>query len=240
MTARALVDALPAAGGELSIEGDEHHYLFRVRRLAVDDALIVADAAGQEADARVLAVDATTARLAVGAPRDAIAERPRITVLQALIKGDRMEWCVEKLAECGADAIVLVASARAVVRLDGERASARRDRLASIAKAAARQSRRAVPAVEGPVSLGEALRRAAACDLRLVCHPHAHESPLHVPPDVREVALLVGPEGGLAADEVEAALAAGFEAVSLGRGVLRAETAGPVACAAIRIGRAIA
>jgi 16S rRNA (uracil1498-N3)-methyltransferase len=71
-----------------------------------------------------------------------------------------------------------------------------------------------------------------------VCHPPAREAPLAVPAGAREVAILVGPEGGLAPGELEAALAAGFAAVSLGTGVLRAETAGPVACAAIRIAAA--
>jgi 16S rRNA (uracil1498-N3)-methyltransferase len=238
MSARAFVDELPDAG-EVELGGDEHHYLFRVRRLAVGDELDVADAAGRQARARVTAVSATAARLAiVGAVREAPPRRPRVTVLQALIKGERMDWCVEKLAECGADAIALVETARCVVRLEGARASGRRERLAAIARSAARQSQQPVPEVRGPSSLADALAGAAAADVKLVCHPQAREAPLAVPAGAREVAILVGPEGGLAPEELEAALAAGFAAVSLGTGVLRAETAGPVACAAIRIGSA--
>jgi len=142
---------------------------------------------------------------------------------------------VEKLAECGADAIVLVETARSVVRLDGARASGRRERLAAIARAAARQSQQPMPDVRGPMSLAEALA-ATTADVRLVCHPQAREAPLRVPAGAREVAIVVGPEGGLAPEELEAALGAGFAPVSLGPGVLRAETAGPVACAAIRMG----
>ncbi|HTJ42038.1 MAG TPA: RsmE family RNA methyltransferase [Kofleriaceae bacterium] len=229
------MELLPAAG-EVLIEGDEHHYLFRVRRLAVGDAVVVTDATGREADARVLSVDATRARLSIqGVPRDAMRRAPRITVLQSLIKGERMDWCIEKLAECGADEIVLVAAARSVVKLEPQRAESRRARLDAMARAAARQSQQPVPEVRGPFAIASALADVSA-DVRLVCHPQARESPLRAPAHAREIAILVGPEGGLAPEELEAALAHGFAPVSLGAGVLRAETAGPVACAAIRLG----
>lgn len=235
MAPRAFVDILPAAG-EVLVEGDEHHYLFRVRRLAVGDPVVVADATGREADARVLSVDAARARLSIlGTPRDAPRRAPRLTVLQGLIKGERMDWCVEKLAECGADEIVLIAAARSVVKLDAVRAEARRAKLDATARAAARQSQQPVTEVRGPFSLATALAEVSA-DVRLVCHPQARESPLRAPAHAREIAILVGPEGGLAPEELEAALGAGFAPVSLGVGVLRAETAGPVACAAIRLG----
>jgi 16S rRNA (uracil1498-N3)-methyltransferase len=233
MTPRTFVEAL---AGEVEVTGDEHHYLFRVRRLAVGDPVIVVDGAGHEADARVAAIGPERARLEVGPARAAARPRPRLVVLQGLIKGERMEWCVEKLTEAGADAIVLVACARAVVRLDGPRAAARRDRLAARARAAARQSQRPVPAVTGPVALAEALAGAAGAGVRVVCHPAAREARLAARHAAAgEVAILIGPEGGLAPDEVEAAVAAGFAPVSLGDGVLRAETAGPLACAFLRL-----
>lgn len=232
MTPRALVETL--APGELVLTGDEHHYLFRVRRLTIGDLIEVADADGRVGRARVVSIAADTAVVTVDAIRAAPAASPRIAVLQALIKGERMEWCVEKLAEVGADEIVLIDTARAVVRLEDARAEARRARLEQVARAAARQSRQAVPAVVGPMSLPAALARTQAAT-RLVCHPAAMDQPLAWPRDTPSVAILVGPEGGLTADEVDRAVAAGFQPASLGSGVLRAETAGVVACAHVRM-----
>lgn len=229
---RALVDTL--ASGELTITGDEHHYLFRVRRLTIGDAIEVADADGRVAVARVRSIAADAAVVVVDAIAAAPGPRLRVTVLQALIKGERMEWCIEKLAEVGADEIVLIDTARAVVRLEGDRAEARRARLESVARAAARQSRQGMPTVVGPMGFVAALAATSAAT-RLVCHPAAHDRPLAWPSGTPSVAILVGPEGGLTADEVDRAVASGYQPVSLGAGVLRAETAGVVACAHLRL-----
>src|SRR5262249_21662955 len=158
----------------------------------IGDAVIIVDGDGREADGRVVAIDAAAARVAVGPARAAARPVPRITVAQALVKGERMDWCAEKLAECGADAIVLVSAARSVVRPAGAGGAGGRDGLASLARAAARQSQRPIPTVDGPVPLAEALARAASADVRFLCHPAAHDVPLAVPDGAREVVLLVG------------------------------------------------
>ena len=233
---RVLVDPAALASGRAVVTGDDHHYLFRVRRLAPGARLVAFDGEGGEADAEVASVAADHAVLALGAPRREPPPTLHLTVIQGLIKGERMDWCVQKLVEVGADRIVLVQTERAVVRLDGDRAASRQARLAAIAREAAKQSRRAaVPPVE-LVALDAALARPAG--LRLVCHPAA-AAPLrdHLATRERSVAILVGPEGGLAPGELERAATAGFEAVSLGRGVLRAETAGVAAVSAFRISR---
>lgn len=233
---RVLVPAAVLATGRAVVSGDDHHYLFRVRRLAPGARLVVFDGEGGEADAEVETVEAAHAVLRLGPVRREPPSALHLTVIQGLIKGERMDWCVQKLVEVGADRIVLVATERSVVRLDGERAASRQARMAAIAREAAKQSHRAaVPAVE-LLELEAAL--AAPVDLRLVCHPAAVR-PLrdHLATPARTVAILVGPEGGLAPGEVERAEAAGFEAVSLGRGILRAETAGVAAVSALRITR---
>jgi len=234
---RVLVDAAAIASGRAVVSGDDHHYLFRVRRLAVGARLVVFDGTGTEADAEVEQVDAATAVLRVGPARREPAPALRITVVQGLIKGERMDWCVQKLVEVGVDRIVLVATERSVVRLDAARAASRRDRLAAIAREAAKQSRRAaVPAVE-VASLAEALAEPA--DLRLIGHPAADRGLRDVlDRPAATAALLIGPEGGLAPGEIERALSTGFEAVRLGRTVLRAETAGVAAVAVLRLARA--
>ncbi len=226
---RLHVDAI---GEVVTVRGDDHHYLFRVRRLTVGDAVTVFDGQGGEADAVVESIGAVEATLRVGPARREPAPALHLTVIQALIKGERMDWCIEKLVEVGVDRIVVVATERAVVKLDAARAASRLARLSTVAREAAKQARRAVvPAVE-LASLDEALAIPAA--LRLCCHPVA-AGPLPVGTAAASAVILVGPEGGLAPGELDRASAAGFEAVSLGPTVLRAETAGPAAVAALKL-----
>ncbi|HVK72139.1 MAG TPA: 16S rRNA (uracil(1498)-N(3))-methyltransferase [Kofleriaceae bacterium] len=236
MAASLLVAPARLAAGRLEVTGDDHAYLFRVRRLAVGDPVRIFDGAGREAAAVVLAVTGTSATLEVGAPEVRTAAGPRITVVQAVIKGERMDWCLEKLVEVGADAIVPCETARTVVRLDDDRRARRGDRYQAIAREAARQCGRAdVPAI-APIAVGVGVVDRVVADVRLVAHPGAHDRPLldAVPASATEIAILIGPEGGLTTDEVETAIQAGFVPVSLGPHVLRAETAGVAAVAAIR------
>lgn len=231
---RLLVPAAALASGAAIVTGDDHHYLFRVRRLTLGDPVTVFDGEGGEADAEVERIGADEATLRVGAPRREAAPSLHLTVVQALIKGERMDWCIEKLVEVGVDRIVVVATDRAVVKLDAARATSRQARLAAIAREAAKQARRAVVPTVELAGLSEALAIDAA--LRLCCHPVAARplgALLGTP--AASAVILVGPEGGLSPAELDRAAAAGFEAVSLGPTVLRAETAGPAAVAALRI-----
>jgi 16S rRNA (uracil1498-N3)-methyltransferase len=242
VSARLWVAPARLAAGELVVDGDDHAYLFRVRRLAVGDAVVVFDGAGREAAAVVREVGAARAVLAVGEVRAVVRPAPHVVVVQAVLKGERMDWCLEKLVEVGADEVVVCESERGVVRLDGERRAKRLVRHQRIALEAARQCGRAdVPPVRAAGSLAEALADAAvaAAAVRLVGDPAA-DVPLlaAVPGEVAAVAILVGPEGGFAPDELARAAAAGFTAVSFGATVLRAETAGACAVFAIRAVRA--
>lgn len=231
---RVLVPSASITAGRAEVTGDDHHYLFRVRRLAPGATLVVFDGDGVEADAEVVEVAAATATLRIGAARREPAATPAITVIQGLIKGERMDWCVQKLVEVGVDRVVLVGLERCVVKLDAARAAARRDRLAAIAREASRQARRAsIPEVE-VATLDDALAQPA--ELRLLCHPVADRELRDVVRPAASVAVLIGPEGGLAPGEIERAAAAGFEAASLGPRVLRAETAGVAVVAALRLG----
>lgn len=231
MTARLLVATV--APGALVVDGDDYTYLFRARRLAVGDAVVVFDGSGHEADATVAGVTDTRATLAVGEVRAPVRSGPRVTVVQALIKGERMDWCLEKLVEVGVDAIVPVETARTVVRLDVSKRAARRERHRALIVAAARQCGRAdLPSVAEVAPLAEALA-AVDAEVRLIAQPGA--APLRVQAGARSLAILIGPEGGLAPDEVALAVRHGFIAVSLGPTILRAETAGMIVVAAVRL-----
>ena len=232
---RLLVAPASLRAGELVIDGDDHHYLFRVRRLRPGDQVTLFDGAGGEADAEVLRVEAATAVLRAGAPRQHGPAGCRLRVAVGLIKGDRMDWCVQKLVEVGADEIVLVQTARAVVRLDGDRAAARAARLEGVARDAARQSRRAtLPSITLLPSFAGVLTRLADSDLRLLAHTQASGEDLRAAlpaAPTATAALFVGPEGGFTGDEIAAALAGGWALVGLGQNVLRTETAAIVGAA---------
>jgi 16S rRNA (uracil1498-N3)-methyltransferase len=242
------------AAGELTITGDEHHYLHRVRRARPGDAGELVDGAGHRAAATIerISGDATVVR--AGVPELVPAAAPRIRVLVPLIKGDRMDICLEKLVEVGADEIVVWPAARAVVRLDGDRLDARVQKFRAAVQAAARQCGRAsVPTVTSADSLaaaiglpptapslagtgsatGEAPSPAPAphACLRFVLDPGAERAAI---PGADDITIISGPEGGLAPEELDALAAAGFASLGLGPRVLRAETAPVVAVALVR------
>ncbi|MBK9036355.1 MAG: 16S rRNA (uracil(1498)-N(3))-methyltransferase [Myxococcales bacterium] len=234
MTARLLVAPARLAAGPLVVTGDNYAYLFRVRRLALGDVLVVFDGAGREAPAEVASVGPATATLTIGSVRTAPRPGPHVTVLQAVIKGERMDWCLEKLVEVGVDAIVPCTTARTVVRLDEQRRASRHERHRALAAAAARQCGRAdLPDVAAAQPLAQALA-AVTAERRLVAHPGGTTlGPTHA--TGASVAVLIGPEGGLTDDELALAADRGFAAIALGPTILRAETAGLLAAAAIRL-----
>jgi 16S rRNA (uracil1498-N3)-methyltransferase len=234
MTLRVLVAPAALRPGELVLDEVEHHYLARVRRAPVGAVVVAFDGQGRSAEGVIVEITDARTRLRIGEVVADPAPVPHITALVPLIKGERMDLCVEKLVEVGVDSIVLYEAERAVVKLAGARLSARRERMIAIVAAAARQSgRSATASVTGPVPIAEALTAASVCERRWVAVPGAAPPVVgSVPP---RLAVLTGPEGGLTEGEVARATAAGFDPVGLGPFVLRAETAPIVAVAHARI-----
>src|SRR5688572_28998426 len=115
----------PLRAGDVVVHGDEHHYLSRVRRARVGDEIEVVDGEGHRAKATITAMRETETVLAVGDVHEIEGALPRVRVLIPWIKGDRMDVCLEKLVEVGADEILVWPATRAVVKLDGERRVAR-------------------------------------------------------------------------------------------------------------------
>ena len=226
---RIFVDPARLVAGERAVTGDEHHYLGRVRRARVGDAVEILDGAGRRARATILRIADAETLLTVAAPEAIVPLPPHVRVLVPLIKGDRMDSCLEKLVEVGADAIVVWPAARSVVKLDDSKRESRLAKYRAALQAAARQCGRAqVPSIELAASLEAAI--AGATGARIVLDPAA-DAALDIG-DATAVTIASGPEGGLAPDEL--AQLAGFSAVGLGPRVLRAETAPVVAVAVIR------
>jgi 16S rRNA (uracil1498-N3)-methyltransferase len=239
VSARVFVEPARLRAGSLEIGGSEHHYLARVRRLRAGDELVVCDGEGREAPARLVRVDKGGAILEVREPAEGAAAPPLpIAVAFAPVKGDRTEWAIQKLVELGASSLHPIETSRSVVVPRGQRAAARIERYRAIATEAARQSRNPrVPRVAELEPLSGALESLAAAELKLAMWEGAIAEPLRETlPDHRptDVALLIGPEGGLTDEEVDEARAAGFAAVGLGPRILRAETAAVAATAIIQ------
>lgn len=230
---RARVPAALLAPGSLRLTGQEHHYLTRVRRVRPGEAVELFDGEGGSASAVLTAIDGEGCELAVGEVRRARRAGAQLSALVPLLKGERMDLCVEKLVEVGCDRLVLWQAARSVVRLAPDKRAARVERIRAQVAAAVRQSGQAVlPQVEGVWSLAEVVQRCQR-DRRIALDPAA---PRLVPVTAPEassssVALLSGPEGGLAPEELEQLVTAGFALASLTDTVLRAETAPVVAVA---------
>lgn len=162
----------------------------------------------------------------------------RVYLFQGLPKGDKMEWIIQKTVELGVHEIIPVAMKRCVVKLDDKKAKAKTARWQGISEAAAKQSRRAVvPNVRDVMGFREALEYAASMNVKLV--PYEMENTLdgaagmagtrqiidHLEPG-QSVAVFIGPEGGFEESEIQSAIGCGVKPVTLGRRILRTETAG--------------
>jgi 16S rRNA (uracil1498-N3)-methyltransferase len=213
----------------VSIEGDDGHHLARVRRLRAGEIITAADGYGRWRPYTVAAVE--SGAVSLRATADFAHEPhlvPALTIAFALTKGERPELAVQKLTELGADEIVLVRSARSVVRWGSDREDHAMDRLRRVAREAGAQSRRArLPVIDGPVPAAELAARAG---LVLADHGGVGPDQLAEPPGGTWV-VAVGPEGGF--DEMELDAFAGAPRLAIGAFVLRAETAAIAAAAAL-------
>jgi len=235
MTTRFFVDAV--AGDRVVLGKEDSHHLLRVMR-AEPGTEFVALAGGVEYECRLTGAEEGRAVGEVAASRPADGEPPvRITLFQGLAKGEKMETVIQHGTEVGIAEFVPVATSRAVVKLEPKKAGERVERWQRIAREAAEQSRRgAVPAVAPVASWKEAVARCGQFDLALVPWEEGGEplrAVLGSVQAVRSVAVFIGPEGGLSADEVEVARRHGARAVTLGPRILRTETAGLAAAVAI-------
>ena len=217
----------------ITVTGEEHHHLARVLRARPGDAITLFDGAGAEVDARVVRVGRAETELSPALdsparPGAARAETP-LVLLTAVPRGGRMDFLVQKCCELGVSRIVPVIAARSVARPE----PGRRARWEKIAREAARQCGRAdVPVVAAPADLAAALAAPELPARRLMLSPdEAARSLRALLPDRAATALLVGPEGGLAPTETDAARLAGFVPAGLGPRILRVETAAIVAVA---------
>jgi 16S rRNA (uracil1498-N3)-methyltransferase len=233
---RAIAHAAP--GDELVVDGDEGRHAVTVKRLAAGEPVLVADGAGVVVEGVVTGARGKDELIVE--VREVVRHQspsPHITVVQALIKGERMERAIEAMTEAGVDRIVLWQAQRAIVRLTGDGRDRLVHKLRSKAQQAAKQARRAwVPVIEFAGDTEVAISSTADSDVRLALHEQASGSLAEVLPatsmagvSIDGVALIVGPEGGISPAELDEFAAAGVIPVRMGPEVLRSSTAGTVA-----------
>ena len=232
-----LVPVIPA-GATGVLDGPEGHHAADVARLRVGEALVLADGAGGTARAVVTTVAKGRLELRITERSYQAPPDPRLVVVQGIAKGDRGELAVQAMTEVGVDAFVPWSAARSVVQWRSERGEKARQRWVDTAREAAKQARRPwVPVVGAAESTVEVAARLAT---GLVLHEEATTALSTVDlPDSGDITVVVGPEGGIAPDELAAFLAAGARVVRLGPTVLRTSTAGVAAAAVLsaRLGR---
>lgn len=238
MALHFLLDEPSAAGpgDTVTLTGAEAHHAAAVRRVRVGEEVTLGDGRGAWLTGRVESVAPREVVVGIEERVDAAAPRPRVVLVQALAKGDRDELAVQAATELGVDEIVPWQAARSVSRWDAAKAVKGRARWATIAREAAKQAHRAwLPEVAELTTTGALVQRAAA-SVVLVLEPTAEDALSAItldPGDGRDILLVVGPEGGIAPDELTALGTAGARLVRLGGTVLRTSTAGPAALAVV-------
>ena len=231
-----LVDTVPAAG-EFRLAGPEGRHAAAVRRLRVGETLVLTDGRGRRAAGTVLEVG--RAELTVQLDAAVTIDRPavRVTMVQALPKGDRGELAVELATEAGVDEIVPWAASRCVARWTADRADRGHARWQNAAREAAKQSRRSyVPVVHDLASTAAVAARIREAAGAVLLHESAERPLTAIPfPAAGDLLLVVGPEGGVSGEELALFRRAGAAAVRLGPEVLRTSTAGVVALGALGV-----
>ncbi len=222
----------------ISLGGEDFRYLVRVLRKRPGDELAAVDAGGSCFVMRILRVARTDCEVELAPMTAAPASRPsiRITLMQCLPKGRKIDLIVRQATEAGVARIVLVLSEHSEVRPDEK--DARVPRLRKIAREALQQSGAPrLPEIEGPRSLVSVAESAGEWDTALFFHEQPRGgATLHqlLAGTPRSVAILIGPEGGVSADEAALLEGAGFRPAYLGGSVLRVETAALYALGAVK------
>ncbi|MFJ4297524.1 16S rRNA (uracil(1498)-N(3))-methyltransferase [Curtobacterium sp. NPDC089689] len=244
MASLYLVPALDGVtvGDQVSLGGAEGRHAVSVARVRVGETLRLGDGNGTVVTGPVVTTDRDALVLEVTAVDVSPTPSPTLTLVQALAKGGRDEMAVQASTEIGVDRIVPWSAARSVSRWEGAKVEKGRARWEAIAHEASKQAiRPRVPAVEAPVTTAQLVGTVGARRAVLVLDPvgDVRLSAWEPPADVEDIALVVGPEGGIDGSEFDRLVAAGAVRVRLGDTVLRTSTAGPAALSILqtRLGR---
>lgn len=230
---RFFADRSQISDGLVHITGEDVNHIRNVLRMRPGETVLIScgDEWEYTCEVDALSEEEVTLRI-VDAQRPGKELPSRIFLFQCLPKGDKMETVVQKAVELGAYSVIPVSSRRCIMKLDAKRAAQKTARWNKIAESAAKQSKRLIiPKVRDIMTFGEALEFAGNLDVRLM--PYEMEGGMErtrsVLSDIRpgqSVGILIGPEGGFDEQEAEDAKKSGFTTITLGKRILRTETAG--------------
>lgn len=216
------------------ITGSDVNHIKNVLRMKIGEEIAVSN--GVDNREYRCGIEAYTDREVICTLRfikeDGVELPSRIYLFQGLPKADKMELVIQKAIELGAYEVIPVAAKRCVVKLDEKKAAAKVSRWQGIAEAAAKQSKRGViPAVHSVMNTQEAIEYARDMDVKMIPYELAEDmqhtkSIIETIGPGKSVAVFIGPEGGFEESEIQEAIAAGIEPVTLGKRILRTETAG--------------
>ncbi len=223
-------------GQLLTLESGHSHYLCRVLRLKAGQPLELFNGSDRCWPATLQRAHPKAAELQLGESRPCESESPLdLTLVQALARGERMDYALQKSCELGVRRIALLQTRRSEVKLEGKRLENRLRHWQEVLIHAAQQSGRcSVPELEPPQSLAEWLAHRNEQTLALMMHPQAQALPTARIRQAAAIEILVGPEGGFSNEEVDMLQAAGIQPVRFGPRILRTETAGPALIAVLQ------
>ena len=227
-------DQIDAAGKSVIIRGADVNHIKNVLRMRPGEEVAVSNGIdGKEYRCGILALEEDCVRLELRFIKEDGVELPaKIYLFQGLPKADKMELIIQKAVELGAFQVIPVAMKRCVVKLDEKKADTKIKRWQGIAEAAAKQSKRGViPTVAPVMSYAQAVKMASQMDLKLVPYELAEgmEQTKQLIESVepgQQIAIFIGPEGGFDPEEIRIATEAGIQPITLGKRILRTETAG--------------
>lgn len=217
----------------ITITGEDVNHIKNVLRMKVGETILVSDGEDREYICKISDFNNDEVQAKIEDINGETRELPiEVTLFQALPKGDKMETIIQKMVELGACEIAPVSTKRCIVKLDAKKAESKVRRWNAIAESAAKQSKRGIiPKVLMPVNFAQALDRAKNMDMVLIPYEEAENMSItrEVFSEIKtgmKIGIFIGPEGGFAESEVEEAKKVGARAITLGRRILRTETAG--------------
>lgn len=233
---RSFIPTALAIGQTVSLPEDAANHLVRVMRLREGDTCVLFNGDGHDYTARLVEAGKRDAQVRIDDAHEVANESPlHITLLQGIARGEKMDLILQKATELGVNAIVPVNAERTEVKLDAARAEKRLAHWVSVVISACGQSGRArVPSVAAPQSLLDAARGLPAGALKLTLDPLGEHRLSTLQAAAGGVVIAIGPEGGWSPRDRQALQQAGFQGLQLGPRILRTETAGLAAIAAVQ------
>ena len=227
---RFFVDKENISDASLKIIGEDAFHIARSLRMAVGDTIDLCDGEGMDYHCRLTRIRDDECECEILDSEAGQSESPAsITLFMAYPKGDKLETVIQKAVELGASSIVPFESSRCIKRPKAEKLDRQLERLNKIAKEAAKQCGRSrLPKVFAPLSFSEMLKNAALFEAAVFCYENEDGrsiKDLISGKKPQSISVIVGSEGGFSPDEVESAISAGLTPVTLGKRILRCETA---------------